>query len=152
MLSVSVKWESIQELVGRSFVSDWLMVAPDRLRWFDLAAYIDDNENSMSSALYPKGMIEGFHLLSLLDHLVNQALVVEDPDWSGWNYGFDSVRFVSMVTTDDHIRVRGNVVSIEPRGKRHLITINCSIEVKGREKPAMVAVWKVMWTLASEEV
>jgi hypothetical protein len=145
------RWQDIASLVEKPFVGDWFSVEQERLGWFDKAAYVDENENSLSSALYPDGLVEGFHLLSLLDHLVNKVLFIDDPDWTGWNYGFDSVRFVSMVSIKDRIRVAGTVAAIEPRGERYLVTIDCRIEVEGREKPGMVAVWKVLWTLATEE-
>jgi hypothetical protein len=142
----------IETLEGQPFRSEWFQVDPDRLPIFDQATYVDDNPNPVDSDLYPEDLIEGFHLLGLLDHLINPVVFIDDPAWSGWNYGFDRVRFVSTVTARERIRVSGHVGQVKPRDKgRYEVLLNCTIEVEGREKPAMVAEWRVVWTRTTEE-
>jgi acyl dehydratase len=146
----SAAWNDLESLIDHEFVSDWLQVEPARVLRFEEASYVDANPNSVNEGLYPEGLIEGFHLLSLLDYLVNGVSFVDDPRWSGWNYGLDRVRFVSVVTTSDRIRVRGAVVSITPRGENFLVVYRCAIEVEGREKPGVVAEWRVLWTVLDD--
>ena len=144
-------WAEIETLVGQPFQGDWFQMDAGRLPVFDHVTYVDDNPNAVSSDLYPDGLIEGFHLLALLDHLVNPVCFIDDPAWSGWNYGFDRVRFVSMVTAAERIRVAGRVSEVRPRGDdRYEVKLDCTIEVEGREKPAMVAEWRVVWTRTEE--
>lgn len=146
---VSVGWEGVADLSGREFRSDYLQVDQAHLDLFDAASYVDQNTNAMNADFYQDGLVEGFHLLTLLDHLTNSVLSVDDPDWAGWNYGFDHIRFLSEVTIRDRIRVVGTVRDVTPRGGHQLLTLECAIEVEGREKPGAVAVWKVLWTRES---
>lgn len=143
-------WADREQLVGQAFVSDWLQVDDEHIAQFEAGSYVETNPNGVNVELYPEGLIEGFHLLSLLDYLVNGVSYISDEEWSGWNYGFDKVRFVSPVTTSDRIRVRGEITSLTPRGDDALVLYNCTIEVEGRERPGAVAEWRVLWTMVGE--
>ncbi|WP_431246473.1 hypothetical protein [Leifsonia xyli] len=147
----SATWEDLETLIGREFVSSWLRVDEDRIAAFETGSFVESNPNGVNLALYPEGLVEGFHLLSLLDYLVNGVSFVEDERWSGWNYGFDRVRFVSPVTTSDRIRVRGSVSSVVEKGEDRLVTYDLTLEVEGREKPGAVAQWLVYWTVLGDE-
>lgn len=139
-------------VIGRPLLqSEYLQVDQAHLDGFDFATYVSENVHELDAALYQPGLIEGFQLLALFDHLANAALYVDDRSWAGWNYGFDHVRFVSEVTTSDRIRLSGTVSAVEPRGSRYLVTLDCTLEVEGREKPGVVATWKVMWTRMEDE-
>lgn len=139
-------WDELPELVGREFVGSWFSPSPERNTMFDEVTYVLDNSNELDADNYPDGLIEGFYSLALLDHLVNEVVSVDDPRWSGWNYGFDRVRFVSPMTTSDRFRVKGKVVDIIAKGDDYLVVLDCQYEVEGREKPGMVALWRVQWT------
>lgn len=149
--TLSATWAELPSLVGRSFRSAYLRVDQAHVDGFEFSTYVTENPHQMDDDLYQPGLIEGFHLLGLFDHLSNGALYVDDPTWAGWNYGFDHVRFVSEVTTSDQICLSGTVASVEPRGHRYLVTLDCTLEVAGRTKPGAVATWKVMWTRNAEE-
>src|SRR5262249_35748871 len=79
------------------FVGDWFIVDARSLPLFDQAIYTDRNPYPLDARGYPEGLVEGFHLLALLDHLVNPLLRVSDGPCVAWNYGLDRVRFVSPV-------------------------------------------------------
>jgi len=143
-------WENKDALVGQEFVSDWIQIDEARIQQFEQASFANELPHALNEELYPQGLIEGFHLLSVLDYLVNTVSYIQDPDWSGWNYGLDKVRFVSPVSTSDAIRVRGAIESISPRGDGVVVLYKCTLEVHGRDKPGMVAEWKVLWSLVDE--
>lgn len=147
----SAPWDDLDSLIGRPFVSDWLRVDDEHIRAFEAGSYVESNPNGVNAELYPEGLVEGFHLLSLLDYLVNGVSFVEDEGWSGWNYGFDRVRFVSPVTTSDRIRVRGSVSSVLEKGDDRVVTYEVVLDVEGREKPGAVAQWLVYWTVLAVE-
>lgn len=148
VIALSVAFQDVPSLAGQEFVGRWLVVDEPRLRSFEHATYLDDNEIQLDAAAYPDGLIEGFHLLGLLDHLVNPVLNVNDGTWFGWNYGLDRVRFVSPVRAGDRMRVRGTVGTVEPRGDGYLLLIHCTVEIDGRAKPGFVADWRVLWAPA----
>lgn len=146
---VSSSWSDIATLEGREFTGGWFSVDADRLEPFDFATYTDQNSFALEGSNFPDGLIEGFHLLGLLDHLSNQVLYIDDPAWTGWNYGLDRVRFVSPLTTNDTFRIRGTVAEVTPRGDGYLLLLSCWFEVRGRTKPAMTAEWRVLWTMGN---
>lgn len=147
----SAPWSEADSLVGRVFVSAWLQVDEEHTDSFEHGSYLTSSTHQMDLSLYPEGLIEGFHLLALLDYLCNGVSFIEDDRWTGWNYGLDRVRFVSSVTTRDKIRARGSVESITPRGDALQVRYAVTLEVAGREKPAMVAEWLVLWSIADDE-
>jgi acyl dehydratase len=142
---VELRWDEVSNAAGHEFRGAWFQVDRAHTALFDEAAYVDQNTHDQEAAYYPDGLVEGFHLLSLLDHLVNSVCFVNDPSWAGWNYGLDRVRFVSPVTTSDRIRVVGRVATVEPRKEGFLLTLDCTLEVEGRQKPGAVSEWKVLW-------
>jgi acetyltransferase len=148
VVTLSVAFQEVPSLAGQEFVGRWLIVDEPRLRSFEYATYLDDNEVQLDPAGYPEGLIEGFHLLGLLDHLLNPVLNVNDGTWFGWNYGLDRVRFVSPVRAGDRLRVRGRVGTVEPRGNGYLLLIHCTVEIDGQSKPGFVADWRVLWAPA----
>ena len=145
---LALKWDDLPRSAGAKFVGPWFRVDEDRLPMFDRATYVDSNSVELAGTNFPDGLIEGFHLLALLDHLTNEVLHVDDPRWTGWNYGLDRVRFVSPVTVNDRIRVAGRIAEVIPRGEDQLVLLHCTIDVEGRSKPGMVAEWRVLWTVA----
>ena len=146
---LTASWDEVWAIEGAEFTGEWFAVDADRLALFDHATYTDENINPMDESGYPENLVEGFHLLSLLDHLVNRAVCVSGPGVFGWNYGFDRVRFTSPVTAGEPIRVRGRVAEVATRGEGYLVRFDVRIEVEGRDKPAMVADWRVLWEVAA---
>ena len=140
-----VPFAGLPSLVGRSFVGDWFIVDARSLPLFDQAIYTDRNPYPLDARGYPEGLVEGFHLLALLDHLVNPLLRVSDGPCVAWNYGLDRVRFVSPVRAGQKIRVKGTVGAVRPKDSGFLILSRCAVEVEGRERPGMVADWWVYW-------
>jgi acyl dehydratase len=148
---VVTTWEDIETLTGREFTSAWFSVDADRLAPFDHATYVDENPVQLEGSNFPDGLVEGFHLLGLLDHLSNAALRIDDPAWTGWNYGLDRVRFVSPITIEDKFRLQGIVSEVIPRGDGYLLLLTCSLEVEGRDRPGLTAEWRLFWTLAQDD-
>ncbi|MFG2965878.1 hypothetical protein ACGFZS_21595 [Streptomyces sp. NPDC048288] len=144
---VSVPWDDVPSIVGNDFLGSWFSASTERNTAFDEVTYVLDNAHELDGGNFPEGLMEGFYVLALLDHLVNEVVHVDDPGWSGWNYGLDRVRFVSPLTVNDRFRVRGTVREVTPRNGGYLVFLECDYEVEGRERPAMVAEWRVLWTL-----
>jgi len=127
-----VPFAELPSLVGRSFQGDWFIVDARNLPLFDQAIYTDRNPYPLDARGYPEDLVEGFHLLALLDHLVNPLLRVSDGPCVAWNYGLDRVRF-------------GSVGAVRPKGSGFLILSRCAVEVGGREQPGMIADWWTYW-------
>ncbi len=147
---VTVTFEQIPSLAGRSFTGDWFAVDGDKLPLFEEASYVDQNPDGLDLSVYPEQLVEGFHLLSLLDHLMNRVLRPAPGEISGWNYGLDRVRFVSPVRAGERMRLTFEVLQAEPRGDGYLLLFDCVIEVENRTRPGFTAQWRVLWLPADD--
>jgi acyl dehydratase len=59
---------------------------------------------------------------------------------TGLNYGLDKVRFIIPVKADSRVRNHVSLLSAEPQaGARILLKLQCSLEIEGEAKPALVA-------------
>ncbi|MER6135504.1 hypothetical protein [Streptomyces sp. NPDC001815] len=138
-------------LLGRSFVTPWFVVDGDRTKDFEKASYHDEYPHPYGGEGedgYGEDLVEGFHLLSLIDVLCNHALWSQAPA-TVWNYGLDNVRFVSVVRTSDPFRIHGHVREVVDRGEQgHLVVTGLRAEVRGRERPGFVATQRALWATA----
>lgn len=56
------------------------------------------------------------------------------------NYGIDEARFLAPGPSGKRIRTRAMLTSVEETpGGRFLLTVSCTVEIKGEVKPAVVA-------------
>ena len=59
---------------------------------------------------------------------------------TGLNYGLDKVRFVVAVKSGARVRLQANLISAEPQSdRRMLLKLQCTLEIEGESKPALVA-------------
>lgn len=142
---LTATFDELPTLVGRAYRGDWFAVEPSRIPVFAHASYLDETAHEVDEADYPDELLEGFHLLSLLDYLISHAVRIAPGPWACWNYGLDRVRFVSPVTAGERMRVRGVIGAVEPRGTGHLVLHRNVVEVAGREKPGFTADLWALW-------
>jgi hypothetical protein len=137
-------------LEGRSFVTPWFTMDAERSASFEHSSYMDQFPHPyVGEAAYGEGLVEGFHLLCMLDYLCNTALWSEGP-WLAWNYGLDRVRFVTVIRRQDPFRLRGQIREVIDRGPQgHLLVLELTGEVKGRQQPGFVATLRFLWTVAA---
>lgn len=139
---------AIPGLVGRRFTTPWFAVDLDRSEQFEFSTYLDSYPHPYEEddgAGYGAGLVEGYHLLGMVDYLMNHVIV---PKFRciPWNYGLDHVRFVSVVRVADRFRLTGSITEVVDRGPhRHRITVDLRAAVDGRDKPAFVATQHVLW-------
>jgi acyl dehydratase len=147
----TVTFDEIPSLEGLSLQGDWFSVAPDRRPAFDFATYTDENEASFGRALYPDGLIEGFHLLGMLDHLTNAILRTDPATCTGWNYGMERARFVTPVTSEDKIRLNLKVEEVRKKDDGYVLTFDSVVDHSNSERPAFIARWLVYWLPVQDE-
>ncbi|MEV4036310.1 hypothetical protein [Streptomyces umbrinus] len=145
---LEVSLAEVATLRGRTFVGDWLAVDSDRLPAFEHATYLDEGLYPDEDP-YPDGLVEGFHLLGLLDRLISGTFRPVPGTVEGWNYGMDRVRFVSPVLAGERMRAHFTVAETEPKGDGQVLLLRCVVEVEGRERPGFTADWRVFWRPAA---
>ena len=133
--------------VGRSYLSDWLLVDQPMIDRF--AEATGDHQfihvDPVRAAKTPFGgtVAHGFLLLSLLPRL--QA-TMDRPRPAGVlmsvNYGFERVRFVTPVRSGSRVRAASTLVSVEEKRPGQLQQLaDTTLEVEGSAKPALTAQW-----------
>ena len=140
---------SIRELASRVGeevgVSPWVEVSQERIDTF--AKAIDDFQwihvDPARARDSPFGgtIAHGFLTLSLLSHLSERTFSFAERRM-GVNYGLNRVRFTSPVPSGARVRARFTLAKFEPiEGNGVQVTWNVTVEIEGKDKPALVAEW-----------
>ncbi len=127
-------------------VSDWFTVTQEMINQFADATHDHqwihiDRERAKAESPFGTTIAHGFLTMSLLVKLVGDAVQITAPSKLSVNYGFNRLRFVSPVPSDSRIRARVVLVSVKDVDGGVEICWNVTVEVEGREKPALVAEW-----------
>ena len=136
----------LKPLVGTEVaVSDWIAVSQERIDGFADATgdhqWIHiDRERAARESPYRTTVAHGFLTLSLLPHLLGQAIDIEGSRL-GINYGLNRLRFTGPVPAGSRVRARFRLAALEgiPGGVQ--ITWNVIVEREGEAKPVLVAEW-----------
>jgi acyl dehydratase len=126
---LSVEQASIDQFGQATLDSDWMHVDPERAK---------------RDGPFGGTVAFGFWTLSMLTYFMRNAGGRNYPEGAlyGLNYGFDRVRLIEPVLVGERIRNRSKLVDIAERGEGHfLVKTENTIEIDGKEKPAMVAEW-----------
>ena len=138
------------DLAGREVgVSDWLVVAQDRIDAFadatgDRQWIHVDAERARTGTPFGATIAHGFLTLSLVSALVRDAVTVDGVRMA-LNYGLNRVRFVSPVPSGSRIRARVVLAKIDDMVDSIQAIWNVTIERDGGDKPAVVAEWIVRY-------
>jgi acyl dehydratase len=138
------------DLAGREVgVSDWLVVAQDRIDAFadatgDRQWIHVDVERARTGTPFGTTIAHGFLTLSLVSALVRDAVTVDGARMA-LNYGLNRVRFVSPVPSGSRIRARVALAKIDDMADSIQAIWKVTIERDGSDKPAVVAEWIVRY-------
>ena len=82
----------------------------------------------------------GFLTLSLTANMHPEGIRFEGIT-RGLNYGSNKLRFTEPVPAGSRIRLHQKMLSVEPKGGGLLMTRENSIEIEGKQRPALIAEW-----------
>jgi acyl dehydratase len=143
---VQLRVEDLKRLVGKEVaVTDWLAVSQDRIDAFADATQDHqwihvDRERAARESPYGKTVAHGFLSLSLLPHLLGQAIEIQGTRL-GINYGLNRVRFTGPVPAGSRVRARFQLAAVEDIDRGVQIAWNVTVEREGDAKPVLVAEW-----------
>jgi len=143
--------DELRTLVGQEVgVSDWFTIDQERIDAFaevtqDWQWIHSDVARAKKELPQGKTIAHGFLTLSLIGHLLKQAVVFQVQYKSGINYGFNRIRFPATVPAGAEIRGRCSLVSIEEIKDCVQLCWAVTVEVKDLSKPALVAEWLVRY-------
>jgi acyl dehydratase len=140
----TVRFEDVAGLVGQDLgVSDWFVLDQGRIdRFAEATEDFQWIHVDVARATREIGgpIAHGFLTLSMMSAMTYTVMRVEGVS-RGVNYGFNKVRFISPVPAGARIRCRQVLLSAEPKGEGLMLTRECTVEIEGYQKPALVAEW-----------
>ena len=137
---LEVAFAELRSLPEHSFLSSWLELDENLPALFERATLLDPEADETG---YPAGLVEGFHLLALLDRQFSPCIAVDDG--VAWNYGLDRVRFLRPVTTRLRVRAKGTFGPTRPHNQGVVMPVAAEVETDLAPGPSMVVQWLVYW-------
>jgi len=146
MLGPDYRMSTVPAFVGRELgTSDWIAVDQDRIDRFadctgDRQWIHVDVERTRRESPFGAPIAHGYLTLSLVAPMAMEIGLIPPDAESGLNYGLDKVRFVAPVRAGARVRNRVSLLSAElQNGGRILVKVQCTLEIEGEAKPALVA-------------
>jgi len=137
---------TLPQFVGREFgLSDWVTVGQDRIDQFaactgDRQWIHVDVERARRESPFGGPIAHGYLTLSLVAALVMELGVVPPDAAAALNYGLDKARFTAPVKAGARVRLRASLAAAEAQnGGRMLLKLQCTLEIEGEARPALVA-------------
>jgi acyl dehydratase len=100
-----------------------------------------DRDRTARESPYGTTIAHGFLTVSLLPMLITEAVEITGDVKLRVNYGFNRLRFTGAVPSGSRIRGRFTLSSIKDVDGGVEIAWLSTVEVEGRDKPALVAEW-----------
>ena len=149
-----IKPSEIESAIGTEIgTSEWVTINQDMIDKFAEATM--DNQfihvdPEQAIPIFGSTIAHGFLSLSLVAGIPfkqEMGLVIEGTKM-GLNYGLDKVRFLSPVPVNSEVRITMKCLDItEKNTNQYLMKTEVTMEIKGVEKPAYVAVTLSMFVL-----
>ena len=149
-----VKPSEIESAIGTEIgTSDWVTIDQGMIDKFAEATM--DNQfihvdPEQAAPIFGSTIAHGFLSLSLVAGIPfkqEMGLVIEGTKM-GLNYGLDKVRFLSPVPVNSEVRIIMKCLDItEKNANQYLMKTEVTMEIKGVEKPAYVAVTLSMFVI-----
>ena len=142
----SYSMASLPRFVGLELgASDWVTVDQERIDLFaectgDYQWIHVDVGRAQRESPFGGPVAHGYLSLSLVAPMAMEVGVVPPDAAAGLNYGLDKVRFIAPVKAGARVRTRASLISVEPQdADRTLLKLQCTLDIEGEAKPALVA-------------
>ena len=121
--------------------TDWLVITQEQINQFADATgdhqWIHVDPEAAADGPFGSTVAHGYLTLSMLPMLLKEIVSVSDAVM-GVNYGTEKIRFTSPVPSGSRVRLHAELLSAERRGPSVVWNIGVTVEIEGREKPALV--------------
>ncbi len=137
--------KELHDWVGKEVaVTSWLTVTQERINDFAKASgdyqWIHVDPERAAKSPFGATIAHGFLTMSLLSHFIYEATEIKSVKM-GINYGLNRLRFITPVKVNSDIRARFTLAAVEDLKDGVQTVWNVVVEIKGVEKPAMIAEW-----------
>jgi acyl dehydratase len=139
--------DDLRASVGKELgVSGWREITQQKIDQFAQITGDDqwihlDRDRAARDSPYGATIAHGFLTVGLLSSLINVAIEITGDFKMRVNYGFNRLRFTGAVPSGSRIRGRFTLQSIKEVDGGVEIAWLSTVEVEGRDKPALVAEW-----------
>ena len=139
--------DEMKARIGAESVSDWVEVSQAMIDRFAEATgdhqFIHVDPERAAATPFGGTIAHGFLTLSLMPLLTSKAdLPRVEGAAMGVNYGGNKVRFLAPVPSGSKVRGRFTLLSFdEKRPGQFQQTVEFTVEIEGRDKPALIAEW-----------
>jgi len=150
MLTVQDPAELMRYIGQEIGTSEWLTIDQKMIDGFahatgDLNWIHIDVERAKREMPGGKTIAHGFLTLSLIPQLAKSIYQVQHRG-KGFNYGANRVRFTAPVPVGSRVRLRETLKEAEETKAGIRFVFDCTVEIEGSERPAMVAESIVLMT------
>ena len=148
MSDTKKNYEFLQSMQGAEVgVSEWILINQSKID--DFARLTQDNqfihidpERVKKETDFDGTIAHGFLVWCLASKFSLDVLDHDSKKSVSINYGFDKVRFISPVPANSFVRGRFNLKRVDVNRPTELRQIyDLSIEIKGSDRPAIIAEW-----------
>ncbi len=124
--------------------SAWLAIDQQRVDLFADATgdhqYIHVDPEKAAQTPLGTTIAHGYLTLSLLPMLSQEIAIMPEGMVMAFNYGVNKVRFPSPVKVGSEVRLRTRILHVTEKSPgRILVTAQATVEIRGEEKPVLVA-------------
>jgi acyl dehydratase len=143
MLTVSK--EELQEYVDKPLEpSAWVRIDQEMINTFADATMdhqlIHVDKERAARTPFGTTIAHGYLTMSLISHFLGECAIGPKNAVMALNYGSDKVRYLQPVKVDSDIRAQATLMSVSEKAPGQiLVKTGIAIEIKGDEKPALVA-------------
>jgi acyl dehydratase len=119
--------------VTQEMINDFANATLDK-QWIHV-----DEQRAAKESPFGKTVAHGFMSVAMISKMLEEAFTIKSIKM-GLNYGMNKVRFPNPVPVNSELRMLSSVNEIETLPNNGIkVTFNCTIEIKGQEKPACFA-------------
>ncbi|MGB0494931.1 MAG: MaoC family dehydratase [Kangiellaceae bacterium] len=146
-MPVIINKNEIESYIGyQAEPTKWHLVTQEQINQFADCTldhqFIHVDPEAAKNTPFGTTIAHGFLSLSMLSHFAESFTTVIDGFYMGINSGFDKVRFINPVAVNSEIRAVTKVLEIEEtKPGQYRTKTEVTVEIKGIEKPALVAEW-----------
>ncbi|GGB61149.1 nodulation protein NodN [Roseibium aquae] len=147
----------LEQLVGKEVgVSRWFELDQSRIDAFARVTedhqFIHVDPERAAQTAFGGTIAHGFLTLSMLSAMGVDAQPRIADQVMAVNYGFDRVRFLAPVMAGDRVRGRFTLETLAEKASGQVdIGWGVTVEIDGRDRPALAAVWLNRFILGSAE-
>ncbi|WP_334057790.1 MaoC family dehydratase [Polaribacter sp. P097] len=119
--------------INQEMINDFANATLDK-QWIHV-----DEERAKKESPFKSTVAHGFMSVAMISRMLEEAFTIKSVKM-GLNYGLNKVRFPNPVPVNSELRMLSSVKEIETLANNGIkVAFNCTIEIKGQEKPACVA-------------